>query len=45
VERKARQYIESSDGKIQAVLILELRYPGMKKAWVSFLAADDSSSR
>ncbi|KAK4237598.1 hypothetical protein C8A03DRAFT_44569 [Achaetomium macrosporum] len=43
VERKARQYIESSDGKIQAVLILDLQYPSMKKAWVSLLAADSSS--
>jgi hypothetical protein len=40
VERKARQYIDSSDGKIQAVLILDLQYRGMKKAWVSLLAAD-----
>ncbi|KAK4233491.1 hypothetical protein C8A03DRAFT_47977 [Achaetomium macrosporum] len=44
VERKARQYIVSSDGKIRAVLILDLQYPGMKKAWVSLLAADDSAS-
>jgi hypothetical protein len=40
VERKAHQYIESSDGKIQAVLILDLQYPDMKKAWVSLLTAD-----
>ncbi|KAK4106671.1 hypothetical protein N658DRAFT_563444 [Parathielavia hyrcaniae] len=40
VERKARQYIDSSDGKIRAVLILDLQYPGMKKAWVSLLAAE-----
>ncbi|KAK4150538.1 hypothetical protein C8A00DRAFT_46103 [Chaetomidium leptoderma] len=44
VERKARQYIDSSDGKIQVALILVLQYPGMKKAWVSLLAADDPSS-
>jgi hypothetical protein len=44
VERKARQYIDSSDGKIQAVLILDLQYPGMKKAWVSLRVADDPSS-
>ncbi|KAK4098442.1 hypothetical protein N658DRAFT_518049 [Parathielavia hyrcaniae] len=43
-ERKARQYIDSSDGNIRAVLILDLQYPGMKKAWVSLLAADDSPS-
>ncbi|KAK4095954.1 hypothetical protein N658DRAFT_511624 [Parathielavia hyrcaniae] len=40
VERKARQYIDSSDGKIRVVLILDLQYPDMKKAWVSLLAAD-----
>jgi hypothetical protein len=43
VERKARQYIDSSDGKIQAVFILDLQYPGMKKAWVSLLVWDDTS--
>ncbi|KAK3307709.1 uncharacterized protein B0T15DRAFT_502176 [Chaetomium strumarium] len=43
-ERKARQYIDSSDGKIRAVLILDLHYPDMKKAWVSLLTADDSAS-
>ncbi|GAB1319537.1 hypothetical protein MFIFM68171_09747 [Madurella fahalii] len=40
----ARQYINSSDGKIRAVLILDLQYPSMQKASVSLLAADDSSS-
>ncbi|KAK4033874.1 hypothetical protein C8A01DRAFT_49609 [Parachaetomium inaequale] len=45
VEEKARQYIELSDGKIRAVLILDLQYKGMKKAWVSLLTADKSSSR
>ncbi|KAK4106782.1 hypothetical protein N658DRAFT_461692 [Parathielavia hyrcaniae] len=40
VERKARQYIDLSDGKTRAVLILDLQYPGMNKAWVSLLAAD-----
>lgn len=40
MERKARQYIDSSDGKIRLVLILKLQYPGMKKAWVSLLGAD-----
>jgi hypothetical protein len=40
VERKARQYIDSSDGKIQAVLILDLQYRGMKKAWVNLFAAN-----
>ncbi|KAK4035288.1 hypothetical protein C8A01DRAFT_48494 [Parachaetomium inaequale] len=44
VEKKSRQYIDSSDGKIQVALIIDLQYPGMKKAWVSLLAADDSSS-
>jgi hypothetical protein len=44
VERKARQYIDSSDGKIQAVLILDLQYPGLKKAWVSLRVEDDPSS-
>ena len=41
MEKKAHQYIDSSDGQIRAVLILDLQYPGMKKAWVSLLAADD----
>jgi hypothetical protein len=40
VESKARQYIDSSDGKIRAVLLLNFQYPGMKKAWVSLLVAD-----
>jgi hypothetical protein len=44
VERKARQYTDLSDGKIQAVLILDLQYPGIKKAWVSLLVEGDSSS-
>lgn len=43
MERKARQCIESSDGKIRAVLILDLQYPGMKRAWVSLLVGDGSS--
>jgi hypothetical protein len=38
--RKGRQYIGSSDGKIQAVLILDLRYPHPTQAWVSLLAAN-----
>ncbi|KAK3897135.1 hypothetical protein C8A05DRAFT_48129 [Staphylotrichum tortipilum] len=41
---KTRQYINSSDGKIQVVLLINLQYPGMKKAWVSLSAADDPSS-
>ncbi|KAK3896504.1 hypothetical protein C8A05DRAFT_48452 [Staphylotrichum tortipilum] len=41
---KARQYIDLSDGKIQVALIIDIQYPGIKKAWVSLLAADDSSS-
>jgi hypothetical protein len=44
VERKARQYIDFSDGKIRVALILDLQYPDMKKAWVRLLVADDSSS-
>ncbi|KAK4157050.1 hypothetical protein C8A00DRAFT_40532 [Chaetomidium leptoderma] len=44
VERKAHQYINSSDGKIRVVLVLDLQYPDPKKAWVSLLVADDSSS-
>ncbi|KAH6614503.1 hypothetical protein B0J18DRAFT_403984 [Chaetomium sp. MPI-SDFR-AT-0129] len=40
VERKADQYIDASDNKIQVVLILKLQYRGMKKAWVSLLTAD-----
>lgn len=45
MERKARQYIDSSDGKIQAVLNIDLQYPGLKKAWVSLRVGDDLSSR
>jgi len=40
VERKARDYIGLSDGKIQAVLILDLHYPNLTKAWVSLLVAN-----
>jgi hypothetical protein len=32
VESKARDYIGLSDGKIQAVLILDLEYPHSTKA-------------
>lgn len=42
VERKARQYIDTSDGMIRAVFIIDLGYPDPKKAWVSLLVADDS---
>ncbi|KAK3296719.1 uncharacterized protein B0H64DRAFT_423149 [Chaetomium fimeti] len=38
--RKAHQYIDLSGGKIRAVLILDLQYSGMKKAWVSLLTTD-----
>ncbi|KAK3309443.1 uncharacterized protein B0T15DRAFT_545205 [Chaetomium strumarium] len=44
VEEKARKYIDLSDNKIQVVLILDLQRPGIKKAWVSLLVVDDSSS-
>ncbi len=44
MERKSRQYIDLSDGKIRVALIIDIQYPGMKKAWVSLLAADNSSS-
>ncbi|KAK0721201.1 hypothetical protein B0T21DRAFT_316828 [Apiosordaria backusii] len=44
VERKARQYINCSDGKIRVALILDLQYPHMKKAWVSLLVAGSPSS-
>lgn len=40
METKARQYIDLSDGKIRAVLICDLQYPGLKKAWASLLVAD-----
>ena len=40
MERKARQYINLSDGKIQAVLILDLEYPHLTKAWVSLWAVN-----
>lgn len=43
MERKARQYINCSDGKIRAALILDLQYPHMKKAWVSLLVAGSPS--
>ncbi|KAK4149698.1 hypothetical protein C8A00DRAFT_37700 [Chaetomidium leptoderma] len=42
---RAHQYIDSSDGKIRVALIVDLQYPDIKKAWVSLLAADDSSNR
>jgi hypothetical protein len=29
---------------IRAVLIIDVQYPGMKKAWVGLLVADDSSN-
>jgi hypothetical protein len=44
VEKKAFDYIDYSDGKIQLVFIIDLQYPGMKKAWVSLLASGDSAS-
>ena len=44
MERKSRQYIDSSDGKIRVALIIDLQYPGIKKAWVSLLAAGDPAS-
>lgn len=44
MERKAYQYIDSSDGKIRAALIIDLKYPSMTEGRVSLLAADDSSS-
>jgi hypothetical protein len=40
MERKARQHIDLSDGKIQAALILDLDYHNMKKACVSLRVAD-----
>ena len=39
------QYIGSSDGRIRAALVFDLEYPNTKKAWVSLLVADASSSR
>jgi hypothetical protein len=45
VERKARQYIDLSDGKIRVALVVDLQFPDMKKAWISVLVADGSSSR
>jgi hypothetical protein len=44
MERKARQYIDMSDGKIRVAVIVDLEYPDMKKGWISLLAADDSDS-
>ncbi|KAH6848104.1 hypothetical protein B0I37DRAFT_446234 [Chaetomium sp. MPI-CAGE-AT-0009] len=41
-ERKARQYIDMSDGQIGAVLILDLQYPDLAGASVSLLVADES---
>lgn len=40
IESKAHRYIDKSDGLIRAVIILDVRYPDMKKAWVSLLTAD-----
>ncbi|KAH6614691.1 hypothetical protein B0J18DRAFT_469770 [Chaetomium sp. MPI-SDFR-AT-0129] len=40
IERKARRYIQDSEGTIEAVLVLDVRYPDMKKAWVSLYTKD-----
>lgn len=40
MESKARDYINLTDGKIQAVLILNLEYPRLTEAWVSLWAAN-----
>ncbi|KAH6640621.1 hypothetical protein F5144DRAFT_609588 [Chaetomium tenue] len=39
-ESKARDYIGLSDGKIQAVLIIDLEYPDLTKAWFSLLVSN-----
>ncbi|KAH6618257.1 hypothetical protein B0J18DRAFT_436945 [Chaetomium sp. MPI-SDFR-AT-0129] len=44
VQRKSRQYLNLSDGKVQAVLIVDIQYPDMKKAWFRLLTIDDLSS-
>lgn len=44
MQSKARQRIHSPDGKIQAVLIIDLQYPDMKKAWVSLRTGSGPSS-
>lgn len=44
MERKSRQYIDMSDGKVRIAMILDLQYPDMKKGWVSLRVADDASS-
>ncbi|KAK4044652.1 hypothetical protein C8A01DRAFT_42560 [Parachaetomium inaequale] len=44
VERKVRQYIDLSDGKIRLAVVVDLQYSDVKKGWISLLAADDSDS-
>ncbi|KAH6635636.1 hypothetical protein B0J18DRAFT_407134 [Chaetomium sp. MPI-SDFR-AT-0129] len=41
---KLHNYIDSSDGKIRAALIIDLQYPGMNEGRVSLLTAGDPSS-
>lgn len=44
METKAEQYTDMSEGKIRAVLILDLDYPDIKKAWVSLRVAGNPSA-
>lgn len=44
MQRKSYQYLNSSDGKIRVVLIIDIQYPDMKKAWFRLLTIDDLSS-
>ncbi|KAH6618358.1 hypothetical protein B0J18DRAFT_459390 [Chaetomium sp. MPI-SDFR-AT-0129] len=41
---KSYQYLNSSDGKIEVVLIIDIQYPDMKKAWFRLLTTDDLSA-
>jgi hypothetical protein len=43
VEKKARRYIRKSDGNIQAVIVVDVEYPSMRKGWVSLRVADGAS--
>lgn len=45
MEDKATRYIAGTQGRIGAVLILDLGYPDAKRAKVSLLVADGSLSR
>lgn len=44
MEDKACQYTDMSDGNIRAALVLDLQYPGIKKAQVGLRVAGNCSN-